>query len=144
MTNITAPLKSEIIKLARKELSNQVRGMKKVSLDNKRDIASLKQMLTTLQQQVERGNGTVAEKSTRHSGSEYRPRVRFTPNGLSSERRRLGLSADDYGKLVGVSGQSIFNWEHEVVRPRKNHVRRIATVRGIAKKEARARLAKLH
>jgi DNA-binding transcriptional regulator YiaG len=144
MSNISAPLKSEIIKLARKELSSQMRGMKSTSADNRRDIAALKRMVIKLQQQVERGNGTVAEKSARHSGNEDTTRVRFTPKGLSSERRRLGLSADDFGKLVGVSAQSIYNWEQKVVRPRKNHVRSIATVRGIAKKEARARLAKLH
>jgi DNA-binding transcriptional regulator YiaG len=144
MSNITEPVKSEILKLARKELSSQVRGMKKVSAENRRDIAALKRMLGKLVQQMQRGNGTVAEKSTRDSVSAHTTRVRFTPKGLSSERKRLGLSADDYGKLLGVSAQSIYNWEQEVVRPRKNHVRRIATVRGIAKKEARARLAKLH
>ena len=144
MSNITAPMKSEILKLAHKELSNQVRGMKRVSAENKRDIATLKRIVSKLEQQVERGSGTVAEVRARHSDSEYRTYVRFTPKGLSSERKRLGLSADDYGKLVGVSGQSIYNWEQEMVRPRKNHLRSIATVRGIAKREARARLAKLH
>ena len=144
MSNITAPMKSEILKLAHKELSNEVRGMKKVSAENRREIVALKRLVAQLEQQVERGSGTVAETSTRHSDGGSRTRIRFTPKGLSSERQRLGLSADDYGKLVGVSGQSIYNWEQEVVRPRKSHVRRIATVRGIAKNEARARLAKLH
>jgi DNA-binding XRE family transcriptional regulator len=144
MPNVSATLRAEIVKLARKELSSQVRRVKKVSADNRRNIAALKRMVTELQQQTERGRGKVAEKSTIHSENEHRVRVRFTPKGLSSERKRLGLSADDYGKLVGVSGQSIYNWEGEVVRPRKNHVRRIATVRGIAKKEAQARLKKLH
>jgi DNA-binding transcriptional regulator YiaG len=144
MSNITAPMKSEILKLAHQELSNQVRGMKKVSAENRREIVALKRIVTKLEQQVERRSGTVAETSTRHFDSGSRTRIRFTPKGLSSERQRLRLSADDYGKLVGVSGQSIYNWEQEVVRPRKSHVRRIATVRGIAKNEARARLAKLH
>jgi DNA-binding transcriptional regulator YiaG len=144
MPNVSAPLKSEIIKLTRKELSSEMRGMKKTSADNRREIAALKRMVAKLQQKVEQGNGAAAEKSARHSDREDRTRVRFTPKESSSERKRLGLSADDYGKLVGVSGQSIYNWEQEVVHPRRNHVRRIATVRGIAKKEARARLAKLH
>jgi DNA-binding transcriptional regulator YiaG len=144
MSNIAAPLKSEIIKFTRKELSSQVRGMKKVSANNRRDIAALKRMVAQLKQHTERSHGKVAEKSTRRSESEYKVRVRFTPKGLSSERKRLGLSGDEYGKLVGVSAQSIYNWERELVHPRKNHVRRISTVRGIAKKEAQARLKKLH
>jgi DNA-binding transcriptional regulator YiaG len=144
MPNVTAMLKSEIIKLAHKELSSQVREIKKVSVLNRRDIAALKQMITKLQQHVGRGNRIVAEKATAYSDSETTTRIRFTANGLCSERKRLGLSADDYGKLVGVSAQSIYNWEGEVTRPRKKHVRSIAAVRGIGKKEARARLAKLH
>lgn len=144
MPNVTATLKSEIVKLAHKEFSTQVREMKKVSALNRRDIAVLKQMITKLQQQVGRGNRTVTENASTYSAREATTRVRFTAQGLCSERKRLGLSVDDYAKLVGVSGQSIYNWEGEVTRPRKNHVRRIAAVRGIGKKEARNRLAKLH
>ena len=144
MPNVTATLKSEIVKLARKELSSQVREIKKVSAHNRHDIAALKRMVTKLQQQVKRNGRTVAEKATAYSESEATTRVRFTAHGLCSERKRLELSADDYAKLVGVSAQSIYNWEGEVTRPRKNHLRRIAAVRGIGKIEARARLAKLH
>jgi DNA-binding transcriptional regulator YiaG len=147
MPNVTAPLKSEIIRLARNELSSQVRVIEKVSAHNRRDIAALKRMITKLQKQIERGHVIVAEKTAKaaaYSDREAATRVRFTANGLCSERKRLGLSADAYAKLVGVSTQSIYNWEGEVTHPRKNHVRRIAAVRGIGKKEARARLAKLH
>jgi DNA-binding transcriptional regulator YiaG len=144
MPNVSATMKSEIIRLARKELSTQVRGMKKVSEHNKRDILALKRTVTKLRQQVERGNGTVAGNTSAYSDSGPTTRVRFTANGLCSERKRLGLSADDYAKLVGVSAQSIYNWEGKVTHPRKDHVRMIAAIRGIGKEEARARLAKLH
>jgi DNA-binding transcriptional regulator YiaG len=144
MPNVTATLKSEVVKLARKELSSQVREIKTVSTHNRREIAALKRMVTKLQKQVERGGGIVAAKASAYSDRDAATRVRFSANGLCSERKRLGLSADDYAKLVGVSAQSIYNWEGEVTRPRKSHVRRIAAVRGIGKKEARARLAKLH
>jgi DNA-binding transcriptional regulator YiaG len=144
MPNVTATLKSEIVRLARKELSSQVRGMRKASAHNRRDIAALKRMVIKLTQQVDGGNGIVAGKATAYTDNEAITRVRFTANGLCSERKRLGFSADDYAKLVGVSAQSIYNWEGGVTRPRKNHIRMIAAVRGIGKKEARARLAKLH
>jgi DNA-binding transcriptional regulator YiaG len=144
MANVTTTLKSEIVKLARKELSSQIRELKKVSAHNRQDIVALKRMITKLRQRVESGNGLVATRPKADSDREAAMRVRFTANGLCSERKRLGLSADDYAKLVGVSAQSIYNWEGEVTRPRRSHVRRIAAVRGIGKKEARARLAKLH
>jgi DNA-binding transcriptional regulator YiaG len=144
MSNVATTLKEEIIRLARKQLRSQVQGMKKTSELYRRDIAALKRKVTKLQQQVARGDGMVAKKATEYSDSEAATRVRFTAKGLCSERKRLGLSADDYAKLVGVSAQSIYNWEGDLTRPRKNHVLMIAAIRGIGKKEARARLEKLH
>jgi DNA-binding transcriptional regulator YiaG len=69
--------------------------------------------------------------------------VRFTATGLRSQRKRLGLSATDYAQLVGVSAQSIYNWEREITRPRKEQIAILAALRGMGKKEAQARLRQL-
>ena len=143
MTNVAAALKEEIIRLARKEFRTQARGMKKASAHYRRDIAALKRKVTQLEQQVARGNGADSQKATASLDSEAKTRLRFTARGLRAERKRLGLSADDYARLLGVSAQSIYNWEGEVTRPRKNHVLMVDSVRGMGKKEARARLEKL-
>ena len=66
--------------------------------------------------------------------------VRFVAKGLRSQRSRLGLSADGFGKLVGVSAQSIYNWERGTAYPRAQQLARIAALRGIGKREADARL----
>ena len=70
-------------------------------------------------------------------------RVRFTATGLRSQRKRLGLSAADYAQLVGVSAQSIYNWEREIARPRKEQIAVLAALRGMGKREAQARLRQL-
>ena len=59
------------------------------------------------------------------------------------QRERLGLSAEDFGKLLGVSAQSIYNWEHEKARPRAEQLAKVAALRGIGKREAKARLDQL-
>ena len=69
--------------------------------------------------------------------------VRFTAKGLRSQRKRLGLSAANYGKLIGVTGQTIYSWEGETSRPRKQQFAPIAALRHIGKREALARLAQL-
>lgn len=58
-------------------------------------------------------------------------------------RARLDLSAEDFGRLVGVSSQSVYNWEQEKSRPRPAQVAAIAAVRTIGKREALARLAQM-
>jgi len=50
------------------------------------------------------------------------------------------LSAADYGKLVGVSGLTVYHWEHGKSRPRKAQLAGLVAVRGIGKREAVAKL----
>ena len=65
---------------------------------------------------------------------------RFSAKGLKSLRTRLGLSALDFGKLIGASALSVYKWEGGKSRPRAKYVASIAKVRGIGKKEAAALL----
>jgi DNA-binding transcriptional regulator YiaG len=60
-----------------------------------------------------------------------------------SNRKRLGVSAADYGKLIGVSGQTVYAWEQGVSRPRKAQLAACVAIRGVGKTEAKARLEQL-
>jgi DNA-binding transcriptional regulator YiaG len=66
--------------------------------------------------------------------------IRFRADGLKSHRAKLGLSAKEYGRLVGVSGLTIYNWENGKTRPRSQQLANLATVRGMGKREAMKRL----
>ena len=78
-----------------------------------------------------------AAKAAPDSGSK---RSRFSAKGLKANRERLGLSADNYGKLIGVSGLSIYNWEQGKARPRESSIAALNSIRGIGKREAARRL----
>jgi DNA-binding XRE family transcriptional regulator len=69
--------------------------------------------------------------------------ARFSAKGLRVHRERLGLSADDSGKLLGVSAQSIYNWEQEKARPRAQLLVKVAALRAIGKRDAKSRLEQL-
>ncbi len=143
MPNIATVLKEEILRLARKEVREQTSVLKKMSAQYRRDIAQMKRQvsdlqrkITPLQKQVLRGvSSPPAEGEGEH--------VRFTAKGLRSQRKRLGLSAANYGKLIGVTGQTIYSWEQETSRPRKLQVARIASLRHLGKRDAYARLEQL-
>ena len=66
--------------------------------------------------------------------------LRFSAKGLASNRKRLGLSAEQFGLLVGVGGQSIYNWEAGAARPRERFLMAITELKAISKKEVAARL----
>ena len=140
MPNITSVLTEEILRLARKETRKQTNALKKASAQSRKDIAEMKRRLSDLQHKV-----TPLEKQVRKGVSTQvrevdAERVRFTAKGLRSQRKRLGLSAADYGKLIGVTGQTIYSWEGGTSRPRQQQVARIASLRRLGKREARARL----
>ena len=70
-------------------------------------------------------------------------KLRFSPGRLKAQRERLGLSAADFGALVGCSGQSIYLWESGNTRPRPAQLARIAVVKALGKREAQVRLSVL-
>ncbi|OHB78118.1 MAG: hypothetical protein A2Z25_11610 [Planctomycetes bacterium RBG_16_55_9] len=140
MPNIATVLKEEILRLARKEVRGQTSVLKKASAQYRKDIAAMKRRESNLQRKLTSLEKQVL-KGTPSRGSEVDAQgVRFTAKGLCSQRKRLGLSAADYGKLVGVTGQTIYSWESGTSRPRKQQVARIAALRGIGKREVQARL----
>jgi len=140
MPNLATVLRDEITRLARKEARSQTEALKKASAQYRRDIAALKRQVATLERQVSLLEGLVLKKPPASPAGDDTARVRFTARGLRSQRQRLGLSAADYAQLVGVSPQSIYNWEREITRPRKEQVATLAALRGIGKREAQARL----
>jgi DNA-binding transcriptional regulator YiaG len=67
-------------------------------------------------------------------------KIRFSAKGLRSHRGALGLSAADYGQLVGVTGHTIYKWEQGETHPRQAQLAALVPVRGLRKREATARL----
>ena len=142
MPNIGSVLREEITRLSRKETRGQIDPTRKATTQHRKDIAALKRQVATLERQVKvlaRRSSTAAAAGAA-SRATGQPKVRFVAKGLKSQRERLGLSAGDFGRLVGVSAQSIYNWEGGQTRPRDEQVARLAQLRSIGKREAGQRL----
>jgi len=140
MPNIGALLKDEISRLCRREIRKTVASVKKASAAYRRDIASLKRQLAALQKKsasVEKRVNVASDSKPRTLPD--RP-VRFVAKGLRSLRSRLGLSAAQMALLLGVSEQSVYNWETKKATPRKEQLAAIIAMRGIGKREAQERL----
>ena len=162
MANLASALKEEISRLARKEVRQQTAGAAKTATRCERDIAALKRQIEDLQRKLsslrtqDTPGPAVSKKATSKkaatkkqaaktaSGSgKQASRARFSAKGLKANRVRLGLSADNYGRLVGVSGLSIYNWEQGKARPRESSIAALMAIRGIGKREAAKRLEAL-
>jgi DNA-binding transcriptional regulator YiaG len=142
MANIASLLKEEITRLARKEVKRQTETLKKTSAQHRKYIAALKQQISDLQRQVSALEKQTLKQSDSVSTVTSKKSTRFSAKGLRSHRNRLGLSAADYGKLIGVTGQTVYKWENEAVRPRVQQVEALTSVRSMGKKEVLALLEK--
>jgi DNA-binding transcriptional regulator YiaG len=146
MPNIATVLKSEIARLARKEIRGETEALKKATARYRSEIAALKRELGTLQRQVKslsKSRGGPAARTKDDAEGDAGTAHRFSAKGLASHRKRLDLSAADFGALVGVTGQSIYKWETGKARPRASQMAAIADLRKLGKREAKSRLEEL-
>jgi len=142
MPNIATVLKEEITRLARKELRANTETLKKAVATYRSEIAALKRRVEQLERQSKR-TAKVVSKAVTNAPQEDASNLRFRVDGFKAHRERLGLSAADYAKLLGVSALSVYKWEGGQARPRAKYLPAIAAVRKMGKREAAARLEEL-
>ena len=143
MPNIAATFRQEITRLARREIRSQTRGLRKASTQFRRDIAELKRYASELKSEVARLERRVGKDVAPRIAEADSTKVRFTAKGVISQRKRLGISAADYGKLIGVTGHTIYKWEHGASRPRRAQLTALASLRRLGKREAVARMEQM-
>ena len=140
MANIASLLKTEIARVARKQVRAETSVLKKAVGTYRAEIAALKRRAQALESEIRRLSKAQARTEPVEAPTEPERKLRFTAKGLASQRKRLGLSAADCGLLLGTSGQSIYNWEEGKARPRARFLAAIAALRTLGKKEAASRL----
>jgi len=147
MPNLATVLKAEFIRLAKRELRVHVDGLKKSATSCRSEIAALKRRVADLEKQLARAERAARRRipaaGTEEGGDASGTPLRFRPAGMAANRRRLGLSAADFGKLVGATGQSVYLWESGKAKPKPKALAAIAALRGIGKREVAERLAAL-
>ncbi len=139
--NIAQTLKSEISRVARKEIRAEVESLRKASSQYRSDIAALKRRVADLERLVAKLGKVSPKRGPVVTPEEAGSVVRFSAKGLAKQRKRLGLSAADMGTLLGCSGQSVYKWEQGTTRPRASQMPAIAALRKMGKKDAAAKLA---
>jgi len=140
LPNIASVLKEEVARLVRRQLRSETESLKKASSRYRSEIAALKRRIDVLEKQVSRLERMVPKNAAPAVDEQSETKLRFKPQGVRAQRTRLGLSAADMGALVGVSAQTIYNWESGASRPRAEQLAAIAAVRKMGKREAKARL----
>ena len=144
MSSFADQLKSEIARIARKEVRSEIRALKKANAQYRADIAALKRRLQALERvaaRLAKGGGKAARSPAPVEEASATSGLRFRVAGFANLRKKLGLSAAEMGQLIGVSAQSVYHWETGKTRPRASQLAAIAAVRKLGKREVAARLS---
>jgi DNA-binding transcriptional regulator YiaG len=140
MSTLAIALKEEIRRLARKEIKAQTGRTARAVAQYRRDIAQLKRSQRDLEKNVARRMSQAGQRQTAPATELNNNHARFSARSVIAQRRRTGLSAADYAKLVGVSPLTIYNWENKKSRPRHGQLAALVALRGVGKREAQEKL----
>jgi DNA-binding transcriptional regulator YiaG len=142
MSTFANQLKSEIARIAKKENKSENAALKKASAQYRSEIAALKRRLVALESMVAKlGKHAVKAGAEVVTADDDEKSLRFRVAGFASLRKKLGVSANEMGALLGVSGQSVYKWEQGKAKPRASQMQAIAAVRKLGKKQVAELLA---
>lgn len=142
MPNIASILKAEITRVARKEVRAEIEALRKASASQRMALAALKREVTELRKELRD-----TQKPQRAAAVDLNAPIdgevqrRFSPARLAAHRQKLGLSAAEYGTLVGLSSQTIYNYEQGKGRPPAEMVTKLSRLKELSKTEIQALLS---
>lgn len=140
MTAFAAAFRNEIQRVARKELRAHVDAVRKSTLQHRHEIAALKRKVQALEKMNKTLGKAISRSASAAAASPSGGSLRFSADGLRKLRTRLTLSAAELGQLVGVSAQTVYNWERKLGAPARDKLQLIADVRKMGKRQVQAAL----
>ena len=138
MAKLEAIIKSEIIRLARRE-------MRKVSVPLGRDVRILKGAASQLRKSVSPLERFAVQKQKELARREIRleappeeiKQSRFSPRLLQSLRKKLGISQKELAILAGVSVGAAHLWETGKFRPKDKKMGALVALRKLNRRQVR-------
>jgi len=138
MGNLEATIRSEIIRLARRE-------MRKVTVPLHRDVRNLKNIVSTFRKSIvalerfstEWRNEWSAKKAHLKATPEEVKEARFSPRLIRLLRKRLGITQKELAILTGVTVGAIHQWEKGAFDPRDDKKGALVALRRLGRREVK-------
>lgn len=149
MSTLVSCLKSEIVRLARKEAKAATDPLRKPSVAARKAIADFKRRVADLEKELRRINGVLSKvqsaKPCQPCSSEPAPsdvKMRVTSRNVKSLRNRLGLTPPAFAKLLGVTTKWVYLYENKAgaLKMRAGTLKAFQAAKAMTAKEARAKL----
>jgi DNA-binding XRE family transcriptional regulator len=136
VTNLAVALKAEVRRLAAREVQKGLRQVRALQRQVKK-LRSLSRSNRRAVRAVERSFGRLEARVPSAGGRRGRG-ARLGAEDIRGLRARLGMTREQFARLVGVSPGSIFGWETGRTIPRGRSMARVLEVRNMGVRRARA------
>ncbi len=146
MPNIMSALKTEIVRLARKETKAATDPLRKPSIATRKAVADIKRRMANLEKTVKRLGAMLAKiPKPEPEPTPVSSRNWISGKGVRTLRQKLGLSQTDFGKLVGVTSKAVGDWESKpgMLRMRVATKAAVLATRTLTVRTAQQRLAEM-
>jgi DNA-binding transcriptional regulator YiaG len=119
MGKLEGMIKSEILRLAKREtrkvslpLSKDVRTLKSVVSQLRKSVSTLEKLAAQQQKELRKG------KVPLEAAPDEVKKSRFSPRLIRNLRKRLGITQKEMAILAGVTVGAIYQWEQGIFEPR--------------------------
>jgi len=147
MPNIAQALKAEIVRIGRKEIKASANILHRSIVILKKNVADHKRRIAALESEIKhlKSFHKKIEEQKPKVKPEIAEKVRFTSKSITKLRNKLGLTQEEFGKIIGVSSQNVYALEHKVGRLkfRPATLSNLLSIRGLGKREAKKRLEEI-
>lgn len=143
MPNIAGILKSEIQRLAKREIKATVTPLHKAVISLRKEVSALKKALKATAKNSKVAAVKIAKPAKAEAGEETTTtRVRPTSKTVIGLRQKFGMSQSEFGKLLNVGRITVARWESQEgkLSLRQSARDAFASVQKLGAKAARAQL----
>lgn len=146
MSNIGVVLRDEIQRLAGRVSRKADSRLKQNVVHMKRQIAELNRCVAQLRRDNLKLMADLKDRLTSPPSADTQTLegARLSPRLVRVQRARLGLSREDFARLIGFSAGAVMTWEGGKSKPRDEARAAIIAIRGLGKRQARWRLAAMN
>lgn len=143
MNPLINSLKSEIARVARKELKDELLALRKATTTHRSEIAALKRQVRLLASAL-KATAKASRARNKDASATDEPAVtpgfRFSAERLAALRAKLGITQAQMAAVLEVSYLSVHKWEAGAAKPRASQLQKIAAAMKMGKREVQKKL----
>lgn len=141
MGKIESIIKSEIQRLAKREVRSTFRPLRKEVWGMKLKLSNFIKNFTILDRLAKEASKSKSTERKLEASPEEVKASRLTPERIAGLRKKLGISQRELGVLVGATIGAVLSWEKGKFKPRGDKKAALVALRKIRKRDVRKMLA---